>query len=377
MQDTTQHAFDEGTISQVALKERLRVFNERCTFGAVSAFAGVALIAWIIWSSTGMAAALTWVLLITLVEIAILITGLRCRRALGGDIKPEIWFKVHAALAGLGGVIWGSAVWFVWKEDATLAYLATLTTLVGVAGVSMVTMSSYAKAALLFFGGLYLMPFLHVMLHTSPVASYLQVALIVGLLVQLGYTRELGFFVLRDADQYARNQALVDQLNQIVIYDQLTGAYSRRHTFEQMEQLVSTRQRHGTSASMIMFDLDHFKVINDTYGHPTGDRALHAVASAVGAQLRDGDLLGRIGGEEFLVLLPQTSMEAAMNLATRLQETLARTSITEGTNTLLLPASFGIAELRSAESSAEWFSRVDGAIYIAKEQGRNRCVAAV
>lgn len=143
-----------------------------------------------------------------------------------------------------------------------------------------------------------------------------------------------------------------------------------------MEILVSNRMRHGTNASLIMLDLDHFKVINDTYGHPTGDRALREAVRAVGSQLREGDLLGRIGGEEFLVLLPMTGLAAAMQLAERLRETLANTAIVDGSDTIRLPASFGVAELMSAESHSEWFRRVDGALYLAKQQGRNTVVAA-
>lgn len=267
-------------------------------------------------------------------------------------------------------------MWFVWTEGDIRSYLATLTILMGVAGVSMVTMSSYATASVLFFGGLYLTPLLHASLHPSPEATFIQVGLLLGLLVQIGYTRELGRVVLRDVEQSARNAALVDRLNELVIHDPLTGAGSRRYTFEQMEQLVSIRQRYGTSASAIMFDLDHFKVINDTYGHPTGDRALQETVRAVGTQLRDGELLGRIGGEEFLVLLPSTDMAAAQPMAERLRQTLAATSIVDGTHTIALPASFGIAELQAAESQAEWFRRVDGALYQAKKQGRNQVIAA-
>jgi diguanylate cyclase (GGDEF)-like protein len=237
-------------------------------------------------------------------------------------------------------------------------------------------MSSYATATVLFFGGIYLTPLMHAVPYVSADATIIEVGLVVGLLVQLGYARELGRITTRDVEQSARNAALVERLNELVIHDPLTGAYSRRYTFEQMEQLVSIRQRHGSSASAIMFDLDHFKVINDTYGHPTGDRALCEAVRAVGAQLRDGDLLGRIGGEEFLVLLPKTDMAAARPLAERLRQTLAGASIADGTQTIKLPASFGIAELQAAESQEEWFRRVDGALYQAKNQGRNTVVAA-
>ncbi len=376
MQDPLIYALDEEAIARTAQLERLRVFNERCIFGAVSSLAGIALLAWVIWASAGWASAVPWALLMGLVELAIFLAGLRCRRALEDHSRTDFWLKVHTALAALAGIAWGSAAWFVWQESDVQFYLATLTILVGVAGVSMVTMASYAMATLLFFSGIYLMPLTHVALHGSQVATFGVVSLVVGLVVQLGYTRELGRMVLRDVEQYARNAALVDQLHELVIHDQLTGVYSRRYTFERLEQLVAARQRHGTSASVIMFDLDHFKVINDTFGHPAGDRALREVVRVVRAQLRDGDMLGRIGGEEFLVLLPMTDLAAALRLAERLRQTLAGASIVDGTSTIFLPASFGIAELKSTESHSEWFRRADGALYQAKGKGRNTLVAA-
>nr|WP_326528563.1 GGDEF domain-containing protein [Rhodoferax sp.] len=376
METSVHPALDEVALASAVQTGRLRVFNERSIIGAISASAGIALLGWVLWASAGPTSAISLSILACIVEGSILWVAWNCRRALAGHGRPQFWMRMHFGVAALAGVAWGSAVWFVWTEGDIRSYLATLTILMGVAGVSMVTMSSYATASVLFFGGLYLTPLLHASLHPSPEATFIQVGLLLGLLVQIGYTRELGRVVLRDVEQSARNAALVDRLNELVIHDPLTGAGSRRYTFEQMEQLVSIRQRYGTSASAIMFDLDHFKVINDTYGHPTGDRALQETVRAVGTQLRDGELLGRIGGEEFLVLLPSTNMAAAQPLAERLRQTLAATSIVDGTHTIALPASFGIAELQAAESQAEWFRRVDGALYQAKKQGRNQVIAA-
>jgi diguanylate cyclase (GGDEF)-like protein len=274
-------------------------------------------------------------------------------------------------LASLSGVVWGSAVWFVWIPGQFVPYLATLTILVGVAGVSIVTMSSYTVAATCFFGGIYLVPLLHEVVYPKAASEFLGVGMLVIMVVQIGYARSLGRMVLRELDQYVRNGALVDRLNDLVTHDQLTGAFSRRYILERLEQQVSIRQRHGTAASAIMFDLDHFKSINDQYGHPAGDRALQAVVRAVNAQLRDGDMLARVGGEEFLVLLPMTSTQDAKGLAERLRLTLEATYILEGTRKIHLPASFGVAELQPKESATEWFGRVDAGLYQAKDQGRN------
>jgi diguanylate cyclase (GGDEF)-like protein len=125
-----------------------------------------------------------------------------------------------------------------------------------------------------------------------------------------------------------------------------------------------------------MFDLDYFKTINDRFGHPAGDRALTTVAKVVSDQLREGDMFGRVGGEEFLALLPMTDLEAATQLAHRLRMTLAEVVFTEGQQTIHLPASFGVAVVVPGEDVSTWFRRVDQALYQAKSSGRNTVVVA-
>lgn len=367
---------DEASILQSAQADRLRAFNERSIVGAISALAGVALLVWVLWLAAGWERAVSWGVMMVTVEVAIVWAGLRCRKAFADDADPEKWGNVQIGLAGLAGAVWGSAVWFGWTGHHDSHYLLIVTIVVGVAGISMVTMSAYASASLLYFSGINVLPLLHVALNDHPMTTLYVMGFLTALVVQLGYCRDIRLVMLRDVDQKARNVALVKRLSDLLTHDQLTGAYSRSHVFDHLERLVSNRLRHGTNATLIMFDLDRFKSINDTYGHPTGDRALREVVRTAQAVLRAGDLLGRIGGEEFLVVLPMTAEEAAVQLAERLRQALAHASIVDGSATIHLPASFGLAELKPAESAAEWFRRVDSALYQAKAKGRNRLVAA-
>lgn len=371
MPDNTFLELNETEIARKAAIERIRVFNERSITAAQLAFVGIALMAWVLGSQAGVVRAAIWVSIISVVEVLIVLAGLGCRRALEGASDSQSCLRAQLVLASVSGVVWGSAVWFVWIPGQFIPYLATLTILVGVAGVSIVTMSSYTVASIFFFGGIYLVPLLHEVVHPKAATEFLGVGLLIIMVVQIGYARSLGRMVQRELDQYARNGALVGRLNDLVTHDQLTGAFSRRYIFEQLEQQVSVRQRHGTLASLIMFDLDNFKAINDHYGHPAGDRALQEVVRAVNAQLRDGDMLARVGGEEFLVLLPMTDIQAAVGLAERLRQTLEATFIVEGAKKIHLPASFGVAEMQPKESFSEWFGRADAVLYQAKDQGRN------
>lgn len=370
------HQLDEAAIAMAAEADRLRAFNERSIVGGFSALSGVALMTWVLSTSVGWPQAVTWGAMMLGVEVSIILSGLRCRRALRLGVHTRFWRNAQFALAGISGCAWGSAVWFGWTASNQVHYLLTLTIVVGVAGISMVTMAAYSRAALLFYGGINLVPLVHLVVSDVPMSHLIGVGLLVAMVVQLGYCHEIRVVMQRDASQKARNDALLARLNDLVIHDQLTGAYSRRFVFEQLEQAVAARQRSGSSASLIMFDLDHFKSINDTHGHPVGDRALREVVRVVSDRLRGGDTLGRVGGEEFLVLLPATNGPAAAALAEQLRLLLADTSVREGDAVVSLPASFGVAELQSTESPAAWFRRVDQALYQAKASGRNRVVVA-
>lgn len=279
-----------------------------------------------------------------------------------------------------------------------------MTVLVGVSGVCMIIMSAFRSATLLFSIGILLPPLVQLVYVDNPYALQMAVGLLVLFAVQIRYAREVEQELHRELNNSVRNEALLTQismarvelhashaelevknaelqaaltrLNEMVTQDVLTRAFSRRYIFEQLERQVSIRRRHGASVCLVMFDLDHFKSINDHYGHPVGDRALQMVAQTVTAQLREGDMLARVGGEEFLVLLPMTDGDAAFLLADRLRGVLEKTTVTEGSIKVHLPASFGVAELLPDEDVASWFKRVDAALYRAKTTGRNNTVSA-
>ena len=367
---------DEHGMRQSIERETLRVFNERSIFGAYSAFAGIVLGLGVAWSAAGWGPAALWALFLLLVEIGILFVGMRCRAALQAGEDARNWKYAQLALTGITGVAWGTLPWFVGSGNDFYLYLGSIMMLVGVSGVGMVAMSAYMLSTSMFFCGIYLVPMLHVLIHPNELGPFLVAGLLVTLVVQITYSRELRALVRRDIEQSVRNAALVQQLEDLVIHDQLTGAYSRNYLFQQMEQQVARRRRHGDNACVVMLDLDHFKQVNDSYGHPAGDRVLMHVVQQVSQQLREGDVLARVGGEEFMVLLPGTSLADAVPIAERLRTVMAGAWISEGESRIHMPASFGVAELRSTESQADWFRRADHALYRAKAQGRNQVVVA-
>ncbi len=158
--------------------------------------------------------------------------------------------------------------------------------------------------------------------------------------------------------------------------DELTGSFNRRFIFAQFEELLLRQRPGGPPLSVAVLDLDHFKSINDSYGHQVGDEMLKHFCDHARANLREHDWLGRTGGEEFLLLLPDASAATAVGIISRLRNALeARPLRTHGVE---LPCRFcaGIAEATEGESVSEIYRRADQALYQAKQSGRNRDVVA-
>lgn len=154
--------------------------------------------------------------------------------------------------------------------------------------------------------------------------------------------------------------------------DPLTGLLNRRALMETIKQEVQRAARTGDSFVVAMLDVDHFKAVNDRFGHETGDRALVELAAVLGESLREYDLCGRWGGEEFFVLLPQTQPEAAQVVMDRLVGDVRAMAMPAGDEVLRLTVSIGMAHHQLGETFSETLSRADQALYLAKQDGRDR-----
>ena len=170
------------------------------------------------------------------------------------------------------------------------------------------------------------------------------------------------------------NARLFEQVQRLAITDPLTGLYNRRYFFEGARREFERAARYQLPLAVVMLDLDHFKQVNDSYGHQAGDRVLAVVAGQCQVSLREVDLLARYGGEEFIFLLPQTNLEGAQQMAERLCVQLKKQPVEIGGQQIAISASLGVAE-RTAETIdlQDLIHRADQALYAAKEAGRG-CV---
>ncbi|ARO30421.1 GGDEF/GAF domain-containing protein [Rhizobium sp. NXC14] len=166
------------------------------------------------------------------------------------------------------------------------------------------------------------------------------------------------------------------ELMQSAATDSLTEAMTRRAFKQEADQLISLALRHQHDLSCIVFDIDHFKKVNDGYGHAAGDAVLKSVASICRATLRAGDLFGRIGGEEFAVVLPHVDRERAAAVAEKLRTAIASQVIFGDHGSLTVTASLGTSALSIVSRDIETLlAQADAAMYQAKQGGRNRCVS--
>lgn len=173
----------------------------------------------------------------------------------------------------------------------------------------------------------------------------------------------------------AEREAALHALNESAMRDSLTGAYNRRYFEARAREVFSAWRRDASDLALLMFDLDHFKRINDDYGHLAGDAVLRTVAQRVQGLLRTTDILGRYGGEEFIVMLPGADGVAAFTIAESIRHALAAEPVVQDGLVLHISASVGVSALRRSVLSLEAAIRdADAALYAAKRAGRDRVV---
>ena len=164
-------------------------------------------------------------------------------------------------------------------------------------------------------------------------------------------------------------------LAEVSARDALTGLYNRWYVMEKIESEMNRSLRHGSPVALLMLDIDHFKRINDSFGHAAGDQVLKSFGQVLRESCRVYDVPGRYGGEEFCIILPETRIGSTTAVAERIRQRLAASRFDVGTDRVAITASIGIAGMDAdggIVSSAALIERADRALYSAKNNGRNR-----
>jgi diguanylate cyclase (GGDEF)-like protein len=179
------------------------------------------------------------------------------------------------------------------------------------------------------------------------------------------------FLNLKESEESVRTA--LGEVRRLATIDFLTGLYNRRHFFEMAAREFQRARRYGQSLCAMMLDLDHFKSVNDTYGHAVGDEVLKEIAECCRRELRGVDVVGRYGGEEFAIMLPEIDLSTAFQVAERLRRSVAGKTVDARRSLLVITVSIGVSAVEDEDLSVEdVIGRADEALYSAKRGGRNR-----
>ncbi|MEA2059085.1 MAG: GGDEF domain-containing protein [Thermodesulfobacteriota bacterium] len=185
------------------------------------------------------------------------------------------------------------------------------------------------------------------------------------------YHEELVNIILKSTGVAISRQRKIEQLTNAAAVDPLTGCYNRRELEKHLQRCISSVERNRRNLSIFMFDIDHFKQVNDTYGHQAGDTVLKEITRLVQQNIRTEDILARFGGEEFLVVLPGTGRQEAMEMADRLRHKISTKWIKTQEGHIRITASFGVAAYKPRTDMTQLVKSADTMLYKAKLAGRN------
>ena len=315
----------------------------------------------------------------------------------GGYPAPTVWVNLIATVCSLVGFVLIAR----YKLHRITAHLVTFAIYISSAGVVMVSggihsssivWQTFVPVAAFIMAGLWAGLRWGAICFITVVAAY--ILEINGVTRFSGYETtmadrliDLGGAIIAVSiaiwySDFLKSRSLTDleetkaQLNFYATVDPLTNTFNRRHFLELSERKIKRTHTSNGHASFLLFDLDHFKAINDTHGHFIGDQILQGIAQICMNNLRTDDVLGRFGGEEFVILLPETKLEDARNIAERLRRLIEATSIETEIGPLHTTISIGVALMDKSNSATvdQLLSRADRAMYLAKQAGRNRVI---
>ena len=393
------------------LAAQLNELSMRERISSAISIVAILTIAWVHWRVVPQSHSVAWVVGMCLVQAVRLYLA---RKTLGDDDSYpalRLWRAVRVGVNVINGAGWG-IIWFM-LDSGQLDFIfmfkfgalaAALGVTVNVLGVVLPAYLGFASMVVLLTLG-YLVadtPFLLDGQRSSliiGVVAYYTILMVVArntcnltrLALEQGLEREMALAesqashrreqklrerLQEESQQLERANAEIneahDRLLVISRRDALTGVSNRRHLVDELERSVHGYRRYGIDFSLVLLDVDHFKQVNDTFGHQVGDEVLKGLAKLVSTTLRDIDVFGRWGGEEFLCLLPNTSYEEALPCAERLCADLANARLIEAMPNLAVTASFGVVGCCGDDDADSVMSRVDAALYEAKAAGRNR-----
>ena len=343
--------------------------GDRCLIPLIAGIVGAILSVWVPagWAITWVAADMA--LVAVYCEL--------CSRFLKHPEDEPRWAVRIGFVHGAHMLVWYSILWWAWKPGNLDNHLFVMLVYVGM--ISAATARSNPHEGL-FYSDM-LPPTVAVLVPAVMSSGIIHYGLTLGaflyaiLMLLIGVRNYRN--ILNMVSLKIENESLILVLKELASVDSLTGAKNRRTFIEIGESEIQRSRRFGHPMSLLIFDIDRFKNINDTYGHMPADRVIQAVVVICKAMMRSEDVIGRLGGDEFGIILPETPHEQALVFAERIREAISQEAVVIEGKVVRVTASIGITLLSdTAETMPDLLHRADMSMYKAKVSGRNRAVCA-
>ncbi|WP_248732654.1 GGDEF domain-containing protein [Pseudomonas sp. MWU13-2517] len=347
----------------------------RQSFAAIfGSYLGATMLCWLCWDRFDHQVMLVWLVALAVsssLRLKMFMEWFRCPEV---ERTPARWERRYWMTLMLSAGIWGSGALAVMPQDDRVSQLLVM---LFVVGMSVSAVSSYSAYRYMTLGSmaLVLLPCtLWLLFQPTLMQVGVGIAVLVFSTFVISATRKFSD-ALEKAFRLTRQMERAHNIStRAAQTDELTGLMNRRAFFEHAQRLYAQCRHNQQPVCALMMDMDHFKNVNDTYGHQAGDQVLRQIGGVISASFRQTDVYGRLGGEEFAVLLPNTSLETARDIAEQLVNTISNLTVEPVQG---LTASLGVAVVRSLDQDLHsLMNTADKALYHAKAMGRNQVAVA-
>ena len=372
---------DADQVHRQVEAERHRLAAVRERLSAASGPAASMFLVWLLWDRIDHGQLIRWWCALFIADLTSVVQTTRYLRLQERPADAKSWLRAQFALQGLAGVIWGSTAFWATSADLTRDVCVIL---VAVYTVSVVGRMNYRAAILAWTSGVWVTACSILILSGDPELQRLCGGAVI-LLTSLNFllweaSEQLMTGLERRFSAGALAESLrvaASRIHELATRDELTGCMNRRQGMHELRKGLGQRiTAEAAPLGVLILDIDHFKRINDTHGHPCGDAVLRVVSLRLASQLRAKDRLARIGGEEFMILLPQSDPEAVRGVAERLREVIAANPVAVGEIAIQVTVSIGAHCIDPRETMEQALVAADRALYNAKRGGRNRVISS-
>lgn len=361
-------------ISKQVRTDRLHLLFQQTVFSVSGSFLGAVMLSALCWGRVAPSLIYLWLALVgasTALRVVLLIAYFRSPPA---TRTPQRWELKYWLTLVLSAVIWGAGALALMRAGDLLIQTLVLLFAVGMSVSAVSCYSAYRSMTIAAIGLVLLPCSIWLLFQAGTVQVGMAMAALVFASFVMSATRKLSDAMERAFRLTREMEHAHDIASQAAQTDDLTGLKNRRAFFHYAERRYEHCQRSGVPVSVLMLDIDHFKHINDAHGHQAGDRVLQQLGAVIREFTGDADVCGRLGGEEFALLLAATSLDAAQQRAERLRRAIAQVHCESGD---AITVSLGVASMSSDEQSMHTLlNEADKALFRAKAQGRNQTALA-